>query len=59
MQKMAPLCMQRRVDYILQKWAVPCNYERLRLFYRKNHVSWRVSSRTWKIKAEELDGLNE
>ena len=59
MQKMAPLCMQRRVDYIQQKYGVHCNYASLRLLYIKNNVTWRVSSRTWKITAEELPGLNE
>ena len=59
LQDMAPLCLQRRVDYIVQKYNVPCNYQRLLRFYRQNNLSYRVSSQTWRVDAAELAGLNE
>ena len=59
LQDMAPLDLQRRVNLIRQKWGVSCNLERLKRFYRQNHLTWRVSSITWKITDEELPGLNE
>ena len=59
MQIMAPMCLQRRVDYINQKFGANVNLCRLKYFYKKNDVSFRVSSRSWKIKEGELAGLNE
>ena len=36
MQIMAPMCLQRRVDYINQKFGANCNAWRLKYFYQKN-----------------------
>ena len=59
LQKMAPLSINRRRDYIRQKYGVEATHWQLRLLYRKNHLTFRVSSRSWKISEEELANLNE
>ena len=59
LQDMAPLCLHRRVDHIRQKWGVECTSQRLRYFYLKHHLTYRVSSQTWKVDAAELAELNE
>ena len=55
LQKMAPLGINRRRDYILQKYGVECSMWQLKYLYQRNHLTYRVSSRSWKIDEAELE----
>ena len=59
LQKLAPLGIRRRLDFIRQKYGVECSIFKLRHFYKRNNLTFRVASRTWKISEEELNNLNE
>ena len=59
LQKMAPLGIARRKDYIWQKYGVECSLWQLRHFYKKNNLTYRIAYRTWKISEAELAALNE
>ena len=59
LQKMAPLSISRRKDFIRQKYGVEATYGRLRRFYLQHNLTYRVSSTSWRVEEEELAALNE
>ena len=59
LQAMAPMSIKRRVDYIKQKYKVDCTFWQLKKLYKIHNVTFRVSSKSWKIDEEERARLNE
>ena len=59
LEAMAPLGIDRRVEYIKQKFNAVCSPDRLRAFYKRNNVTFRVSSTQWRVDEHEIDALEQ
>ena len=53
LREMAPMGLARRVRYLQQRYGVQCTPFRLRNFYLKRHITYRVTSKSWRCTDEE------
>ena len=51
--------LQRRVVFIKQQYNVDCTVDRLRAFYQRNNVTYRVTSTNWRVDNDEQEILEQ
>ena len=58
MKMLAPYSILRRVRFLHQKYGIECSINRLRTFYLKNNITFRNTTKSWKISEGELHNVN-